>query len=403
MATKLKVLDLSYCANLRRTPDLSAFKSLEILNLESCYDLKEIHPSICYIKTLVHLNVCRCFELKKLPARVGRMEESRELLCYDKPAQLPESIGSFESLTELYLSGTSIKELPEFIGFMEALETLDIVCCESLDHIPNSIGNLASLSVLYIINSSLREIPDSIGKLQSLVELDLSVTGITKLPESIGNLQNLRELNIEATPMTELPSAIGKLAKLYRLNASYCGHLEGLPSSIGELVSLNELYLEWSGIRSLPAEGISKLSSLRLLNVRNCQNLQEVPEPFFSLTALERPLLIRDRDYPAIRVRKGTKWRLDEWPLTTSSGTPSVAILSEEGDPLFDEATSAITPATVGGRSRSVLVVLTNGGGGLQWSCGGFDENDGGNLYLNKLNLFTFPDLLDWDFYCSGI
>ncbi|XP_039164832.1 disease resistance protein RUN1-like [Eucalyptus grandis] len=413
MATELKVLNLSNCCNLRRTPDLSAFKSLEILNLKMCFNLKEIHHSICYIETLVHLNLPYCSKLEKLPARVGRMEESRELLCYDKPAQLLKSIGSFKSLTKLYLSNTSIKELPEFIGSMEALETLIIVGCQLLYHIPNSIGNLASLSVFYINNSPLREIPDSIGKLQSLVELDLSRTRITKLPESIGNLQNLRELNIKTTPMTELPesignlqslveldlsrtritklpesignlqnlrelniesiavtelpesignlqslveldlsrtqitklpeslgnlqnlrelnikttpvtelpSAIGKLAKLYRLKASY-GRLEGLPSSIGELVSLNELHLEGSGIRGLP-EGISKLSSLRLLNVRNCKNLQEVPEPFFSLTALERPLLIRDRDYPAIRVRKDTKWRLDDWLLTTSSGTPS--------------------------------------------------------------------------------
>ncbi|KAL3745474.1 hypothetical protein ACJRO7_014560 [Eucalyptus globulus] len=191
MATELKVLNLSNCGFLIRTPDLSAFKSLEILNLESCYSLKEIHPSICYIKTLVHLNVCECYELEKLPARVGRMEESRELQCYDKPAQLPESVGSFESLTELYLSETYIEKLPEFIGYMEALKTLYTADCYSLDHIPNSIGNLASLSVLYVGNSSLREIPDSIGKLQSLVELYLSETQITKLPESIGNLQSL--------------------------------------------------------------------------------------------------------------------------------------------------------------------------------------------------------------------
>ncbi|KAI6681614.1 hypothetical protein NL676_035495, partial [Syzygium grande] len=66
MATKLKVLNLRECA-LRRTPDLSAFKSLEILTLKYCDNLEEIHPSIKDIKTLISLNVKRCSKLKELP------------------------------------------------------------------------------------------------------------------------------------------------------------------------------------------------------------------------------------------------------------------------------------------------------------------------------------------------
>ncbi|XP_039164342.1 disease resistance protein RPV1-like [Eucalyptus grandis] len=203
MATKLKVLNLSYCENLRRIPNLSTLKSLEILNLENCRNLEEIHPSIWYIKTLVSLDVHGCFKLEKLPTRVGRMEELRELLYYDKLAQLPESMGSFKWLTKLDLSQTRIKELPEFIGSMKALETLNVSWCGLLDRIPNSIGNLASLSLLNLLGCQLlREIPNSIGKLTSLIKLQLTKTSITKLPESIGNLKNLRILELDETPMT---------------------------------------------------------------------------------------------------------------------------------------------------------------------------------------------------------
>ncbi|XP_056174730.1 disease resistance protein RUN1-like [Syzygium oleosum] len=311
MATELKVLNLSYCEHLRRTPDLSAFKSLEILILKNCWSLEAIHPSIWYINTLVSLNVKRCERLKELPARVGRMEESRELLindtaikenpisrgCLMKPkilgalscdkfAKLPESMGSLVSLTQLNLRETEIEELPESIGSMQALETLNASWCESLARIPSSIGNLASLSRLDLLGCrSLREIPDSIGKLASLDELRLTWTSITKLPESIGNLQNLRILNIDGTLVTEFPSAIGMLAKLQELSATYCKNLKGLPNGIGELVSLNKLDLNESGILGLP-ESISKLSSLQHLSVQICKNLRGIPEPPSSLTAL---------------------------------------------------------------------------------------------------------------------
>ncbi|KAI6681354.1 hypothetical protein NL676_035235 [Syzygium grande] len=91
-----------------------------------------------------------------------------DLSC-DKFAQLPESMGSLVSLTQLNLSYTGIKELPEFIGSMELLETLDVSGCKSLARLPSSIGNLVSLSRLNLRGCELlREIPDSIGNFRGL-------------------------------------------------------------------------------------------------------------------------------------------------------------------------------------------------------------------------------------------
>ncbi|KAI6681623.1 hypothetical protein NL676_035504 [Syzygium grande] len=113
MATELKVLNLENCA-LRRTPDLSAFKSLEILILKYCDDLEEIHPSIEDIKTLISLNVEGCSQLKELPL------------------------------------GVAIEELPESIGSMKELKTLDASCCTSLALHTHSIGSLVSLSLVIV-------------------------------------------------------------------------------------------------------------------------------------------------------------------------------------------------------------------------------------------------------------
>ncbi|XP_030476805.2 disease resistance protein L6-like [Syzygium oleosum] len=311
MSTELKVLNLTGCPFLRRTPDLSTFESLEILILEGCWDLEEIHPSIEDIKTLVSLNVGRCRKLEELPAGLGRMKELRELLldhtairdipisrgCLlklktlrasscEELAKLPESTGYLLSLIQLDLSYSQIEELPESIGFLMKLETLDASNCASLALIPSSIGHLTSLQRLLLQGCrSLREIPDSIGNLASLTELDLKFTAIGELPESIGTLQNLRILDILGTPITKLPGAITMLAKLQELSASRCKNMEGIPSNIGELVSLNKLDLDKSAIAGLP-KSIFKLSSLQNLNVRCCEKLRELPELPFGLTAL---------------------------------------------------------------------------------------------------------------------
>ncbi|KAF8041845.1 hypothetical protein BT93_A0443 [Corymbia citriodora subsp. variegata] len=298
MATDLKVLNLLNCRSMRKTPDLSAFKSLEIFLFEGCCNLQEIHPSIGDIKTLVSLNVKSCKELKELPAGVGRLEELNELILDHTDIQeIPVSRGCLMKLETLSASSCGrLAQLPESIGYLKALKTLNASNCASLACIPSSIGHLAALQCLLLWGCpSLRQIPDSIGKLKSLAELRLANTSIAELSESIGNLHNLRILDICQTHITELPSAIGMLAKLQELRASGCKNLGGLPSNMDKLVSLNKLILGKSGIIGLP-ESISKLSSVRKLTVRCCQKLRELPELPSSIIALH--ITCRSRSLP---------------------------------------------------------------------------------------------------------
>ncbi|XP_056162473.1 uncharacterized protein LOC115684239 isoform X4 [Syzygium oleosum] len=303
MATELKVLNLENC-DLRRTPDLSAFKSLEILTLEYCDNLEEIHPSIQDIKTLISLNVNGCSELKELPLGVGRMEELRELLINDtnireipisrgclmkletldasnceQLAQLPESLGSLVSLTQLDLLRTGIEELPESIGSLKKLKTLDASYCASLAHISSSIGNLTSLSLLDLRGcSKLAQLPDTIGSLVSLRSLSLSKChSLRKIPDSIGKLESLTELHLESTAIEELPEFIGSLKKLKTLDASYCVSLAHISSSIGNLTSLSLLDLRGcSKLAQLP-DTIGSLVSLQRLSLSKCHSLRKIP------------------------------------------------------------------------------------------------------------------------------
>ncbi|KAF7852399.1 hypothetical protein BT93_L0944 [Corymbia citriodora subsp. variegata] len=227
MAKNLKVLNLTGCKNLHRTPDFSAHKNLERLILEGCTKLVQVDRSIGELKQLVLLNLKGCWNLEKLP------DEMEEL----------------EALTELLVDETSITNIPEWKR-MEKLETLSADCCEDLSKC-NLAGCSTSLLYLDLSRTGISELP--FGNFGSLVELRLTWLNIRELPNSIGTMKNLRVLDISSTSLVELPSAIGMLEQLEEIDASYCGRLCGeIPTEIGNLSSLRIMRLSNTGISNIP-------------------------------------------------------------------------------------------------------------------------------------------------------
>ncbi|XP_031380047.1 TMV resistance protein N-like isoform X1 [Punica granatum] len=266
VARKLKVLDLTGCLQLRKTPDFSAFPALERLILRSCHNLISIDPSIEKLSALVSLDIRNCTTLKDLP-----------------------QLGSMEALTELLVDGTSIRELPVLrdTDKLENLETLSANNCKLLAQIPDSLKCLKKLKLLSLDNcQSLGAVPDSIGQLTSLVELSLSGTQIRRLPDSVGNLTLLTVLKIDHSRMTCLPSTLSTLENLQVLNASGCVDLEGeIPINIGSKSSMRILQLADTKISSLPTS-ISCLRQLEILDLGGCQWLEALPNLPSSLISL---------------------------------------------------------------------------------------------------------------------
>ncbi|XP_056165164.1 disease resistance protein RPV1-like [Syzygium oleosum] len=230
-ARNLKVLNLSFCYHLKRTPDLSTWVYLEKLVFEHCSNLIEIDPSIGKLKLLTSLNLGGCWSLQ----------------------ELPKEIGSLQALTEIVMPIT-LRELPETFGNLQSLLTLD-VSYKDIIKLPYSIGGLVKLTRLNLSGCTyIKELPDSVGKLQSLVELDLSRTRICHLPDSIGNLKQLKVLRMGSIGgITKLPSAIGLVEKLEELNAHGCCNLIGeIPEEIGRLSHLRILDLSNTSISGLP-------------------------------------------------------------------------------------------------------------------------------------------------------
>lgn len=220
-ARDLKVLKLTHCNRLYKTPEFPEEATLEKLYLNRCSELREIDPSIKNLKSLVLLDLRNC-----------------EL------TSLPEELGFLVSLVELLLDDTKIHALPKSIGVLIKLQKLSLTRC-----------------------SSLKELPTAIGELRSLKELVLRNTAIQSLPDSIGNLHDLRVFAASYTNITVLPDAIWRLERLEIFDVSNCLFLKGCVPYNLRMFSLRILRLRNTGIYSDPIR-ICRLYHLQELDIR---------------------------------------------------------------------------------------------------------------------------------------
>jgi len=127
--------------------------------------------------------------------------------------------------------------LPEWIGNFSHLEELYMSGCHLSGFIPDEIGNLTTLKILDLSGNQITRLPTSIGNLTSLKELHLSSNKIVqKLPVELGNLSSLERLYLQNNKFFgEIPPEIGDdfMLKKLRLNQN---NLKGeIPHSIIDL------------------------------------------------------------------------------------------------------------------------------------------------------------------------
>ncbi|KAH9725847.1 ADP-ribosyl cyclase/cyclic ADP-ribose hydrolase [Citrus sinensis] len=309
----LRVLKLSHSENLIKTPDFTKVPNLEVLDLEGCTGLREIHQSLLRHNKLILLNLKGCTSLTTLPGEIF-MESLKTLVLSgcSKLKKFPDIVmRSMGDLTELFLDGTSIAEVPSSIELLTRLELLNLNDCRSLVRLPSSINGLKSLKTLNLSGCfKLENVPETLGQVESLEKLDISVTARRQPPSSIFLMKNLKELSCrgcKGSPSSasrflrfpinlmrwssdpvalSLPSSLSGLCSLTKLDISDCDLGEGaIPSSIGDLCSLEWLLLSGNSFVSLPAS-IYRLSNLRRIELEECKMLQNLPRLPASLQSI---------------------------------------------------------------------------------------------------------------------
>lgn len=162
------------------------------------------------------------------------------LTHWNKPLlELPELIGLMRALTTIDLRKNGLRRLPESLGQLHRLESLTSMDNE-LESLPDVFHHLQHLFYLDLRENGLRSLPPSIGALESLKNLVLRDNCLSTLPDEIGQLKRLQRLDLSRNPLTSLPAALRHCESLEHLDIS--GTLIGhLPEWLGEMKALKQL------------------------------------------------------------------------------------------------------------------------------------------------------------------
>ncbi|KAG7940982.1 hypothetical protein I3843_16G015100 [Carya illinoinensis] len=231
---KLKVMDFSGSVHLMMTPDFSGCPSLRKLIFEGCTRLCEVHPSIAALNQLILLNLKNCESLHSLLHEI-KLESLNFLILSgcSSFSKFPEIGQNMKLLSELYLDGTAIEELPLSIQHLIGLTLLNLGECKKLSVFPSDICCLPALKTLILSGSTPKlSLLNIFLGLTSLVTLDLSDCNLLDgaLPDNLSSLSSLECLNLSRNNFAHLPDSISQLSKLKFLCLDNCSRLQLLPN-----------------------------------------------------------------------------------------------------------------------------------------------------------------------------
>ncbi|KAI5070102.1 hypothetical protein GOP47_0014445 [Adiantum capillus-veneris] len=213
---KLKVMLIKGDINNARSTDVGGLVELQSLHIDgrnrpsgfNLPKLEKLRADGARDENILASALCRSRHLKVL-----------DMLCCLHVGPIPENVvGEYwNALTYLRLLDCGgVKKLPQSLGNLSNLHTLELAYCGSLKKLPQSFVRLNNLKVLYLRNCGLEKLPETFGNLRGLERLSLEgCRWLQHLPESLGQLSALRTLWMGAVDkMKSLPAAweVGGLA-----------------------------------------------------------------------------------------------------------------------------------------------------------------------------------------------
>ncbi|KAG8492201.1 hypothetical protein CXB51_009863 [Gossypium anomalum] len=199
--------------------------------------------------SLKHLSLSDCDLEGNFPTHVFHLPYLRNIILRNNQnliGYLPET--NWSSLLRLLdVSWTSFsKGLPDSIGNLKHLKTLNLDSCVFRGSIPSALGNLTKLSFLDISGNMFQgQIPDVFGNLNDLSSMDFSSNNFSGVfPSSAFNLTSLTFMDFSSNFLRgTLPNNISGLSYLRELHL-YANLLSGrVPGWLFSLPSLEYLDL----------------------------------------------------------------------------------------------------------------------------------------------------------------
>lgn len=210
---KLRTLHLKGCSSLHTLPDGIESPYLKCLKFSGCANLNINLECFRDLKRLQHLHLDKT-RIKILPHSIGNSPDLHLLDCSEciDFLSIPSSIGQLKKLHHLWLQG----------------------CC-SLTKLPKEVGLIDSLTNLNVLHSGVRQIPESIVQLRNLKELRFRGFGGTTpsnqlsiVPETISSCFSLKQLHIAHSDIECLPASIKDLRNLEEFRLCHCNNLQEL-------------------------------------------------------------------------------------------------------------------------------------------------------------------------------
>ncbi|XP_011297186.1 leucine-rich repeat-containing protein 28 [Fopius arisanus] len=156
----------------------------------------------------------------------------------NKITVIPPWIYQLTNLTNLYLAGNKLKNLPEEFSVMERLKVLDL-SDNDLKVVPEGLKRLKTLRELILDDNSLCQLPLDIADFEELEKLSLCGNNFVSLPEWLGSLNKLQRLLVDNNFLEELPNRL-TLAQSLEIVSVCSNRLKHLP--LNSFVSPTMIY-----------------------------------------------------------------------------------------------------------------------------------------------------------------
>ncbi|XP_013200559.1 leucine-rich repeat and calponin homology domain-containing protein [Amyelois transitella] len=169
-------------------------------------------------------------------------------LSKNRFSELPDELTTYIYLEKLLLSQNIIRNVPEAVGSLQSLTYLDL-SSNQLTELPREVCQMP-LQVLLLQDNMLSTLPKEIGKMSTLAELDASNNRLTQVPMTLGDCAGLRSLDLSNNQLGLLPLQITYL-RLEHLDVS-CNCISSLPLELRNMTTLITLNLDNNPLVSPP-------------------------------------------------------------------------------------------------------------------------------------------------------